>query len=381
MTRISDLSKDLIEEILSRVPLTSQREARSTCKHWNGLYKDESFTKKHRGKAANDTMVVMVCDSRVCLVSFDVEGVLKKKQGLVELSKKLIGQLNHITVSDVYHCDGLLLCLPENGMVKSDPVVWNPYLGQVRWIKPRRKLTILGRYSYCMGYDDKNNHKILRFLHHDDGTTVEHEIFNFKSDSWRVLHLTPDWIIPDHRKGLSLKGNTYFVGMERKLGMRKSLICFDFTSQRFRYCLDLESNSRKGDSVILSSVREEQLAVLFYSGDTWEIEIRITTKIEEANEVTWINFLKVDVKPFGFSGKFWRFLLYGSFFVDEKKKVALICDNPFSRVYMIGEDNYFKVVAPGEPAYWRHVCSYVPSSVQIRKGPVHARGKRKIRDC
>ncbi|KAF3611603.1 hypothetical protein DY000_02049845 [Brassica cretica] len=61
MTRISDLSQDLIEEILSRVPLTCQRAVLSTCKQWNSLYKDEIFTKKHRGKAANDTVV---CDSR-----------------------------------------------------------------------------------------------------------------------------------------------------------------------------------------------------------------------------------------------------------------------------------------------------------------------------
>ncbi|KAG2271362.1 hypothetical protein Bca52824_065917 [Brassica carinata] len=161
MTRISDLSQDLIEEILSRVPLTSQRAATSTCKQWNGFYKDESFTKKHRGKAAHDTMEIMVYDSRVRLVRVHLQGVLKRKQGLVELSKKLIGQLNHIMVSDD---DGLLLSLPKNGMVKSDPVVWNPYLGQVRWIKPRKQLTISGRYRYCMGYSNKNNHKILRFL-------------------------------------------------------------------------------------------------------------------------------------------------------------------------------------------------------------------------
>ncbi|KAF3609592.1 hypothetical protein DY000_02049861 [Brassica cretica] len=251
MTRISDLSQDLIEEILSRVPLTSQRAARSACK---------------LDPLANNGMV---CIKMKVLQRSTVE-VLKRKQGLVELSKKLIGQLNHIMVSDD---DGFWLCLPKNGMVKSDPV-------------------------------------------------------------------------------------------------------------RFRRCLDLDSNSRSGDSVILSAVREEQLALLFQHLDTYEIEIRITTKIEEANEVIWRNFLKVDVKPLGFSETFWKFLWYGSFFVDEKKKVASISDNPFSRVYMIGEDNYFKVVAPGEATYWKHVCSYVPSSsVQIRKGPVHARGKRKIRDC
>ncbi|XP_048630746.1 putative F-box protein At3g19560 [Brassica napus] len=363
MTRISDLSQDLIEEILSRVPLTSQRAARSTCKQWNGLYKDECFTKKHRGKAANDTMMIRVCNSRACLVSVDLQGVRKQKKGLFALSTEPIGQLNHITASDVYHCDGLLLCLHKKGMVKSDTVVWNPYLGQARWIKP-----------------SKFSSKFDRFLHHDNyGTTVEHEIFNFKSDSWRVLHLTPDWIIPyKGQGGLSLKGNTYFVAREG-LGMRKYVICFDFTSERFRHCLDLESNYRNGETVILSAVREEQLAVLFYREDTNAIEIRITRKIE-ANEESWRTFLKVDVQPFMLSGMFSISPPCRSFFVDEKKKVAIICDNHFRRAYMIGEDNYFKIVAQGKTTQWPVVCSYVPSSVQIPKGPVHARGKRKVRD-
>ncbi|CAN7000364.1 unnamed protein product, partial [Brassica rapa subsp. trilocularis] len=315
MTRISDLSQDLIEEILSRVPLTSQRAARSTCKQWNRLYKDKCFTKKHRGKAANDTMMIRVCNSRACLVSVDLHGVRKQKNGLFELSTEPIGQLNHITASDVYHCDGLLLCLHKKGMVKSDTVVWNPYLGQARWIKPSKFFSKFDRY--CLGYDNKNNHKILR-----------------------VLHLTPDWIIPyKGQGGLSLKGNTYFVAREG-LGMREYVICFDFT--------------------------KEQLAVLFYREDTNAIEIRITRKIE-ANEESWRTFLKVDVQPFMLSGMFSISPPCRSFFVDEKKKVAIICDNHFRRAYMIGEDNYFKLVAQGKTTQWPVVCSYVPSSVQIPK--------------
>ena len=116
MTRISDLSQDLIEEILSRVQLASQRAARSTCKQWNGLYKDESFTKNQRGKAAYDNMVVMVCDSRVCLVRVDLEGVHNNKDGLVEISTKLMGQQNRVKVHREFMvCDGLLLCFRKNG--------------------------------------------------------------------------------------------------------------------------------------------------------------------------------------------------------------------------------------------------------------------------
>ena len=86
------------------------------------------------------------------------------------------------------------------------------------------------------------------------------------------------------------------------------------------------------------------------------------------------------MKPFMLRGMFSMSPPCRSFFVDEKKKVALICDNHFSRAYTIGEDNYFKIVAQGKTTHWPVVCSYVPSLVQIPKGPVHARGKRKVFD-
>ncbi|KAL9828905.1 putative protein kinase RLK-Pelle-DLSV family [Arabidopsis thaliana] len=47
MTKLSDFPGDLLEEILSRVPVTSSRAVRSTCIKWNTLSKNESFTKNH----------------------------------------------------------------------------------------------------------------------------------------------------------------------------------------------------------------------------------------------------------------------------------------------------------------------------------------------
>ncbi|VYS54341.1 unnamed protein product [Arabidopsis thaliana] len=44
MEKMSDLPRELVEEILSRVPVKSMREVRLTCKTWNAL-------SKHIGKA------------------------------------------------------------------------------------------------------------------------------------------------------------------------------------------------------------------------------------------------------------------------------------------------------------------------------------------
>ncbi|CAH8261111.1 unnamed protein product [Arabidopsis lyrata] len=40
MTMMSDLTQDLVEEILCRVPITSLGAVRSTCKGWNALSKE-----------------------------------------------------------------------------------------------------------------------------------------------------------------------------------------------------------------------------------------------------------------------------------------------------------------------------------------------------
>uniref|UniRef100_A0A1J3H169 F-box/kelch-repeat protein n=1 Tax=Noccaea caerulescens TaxID=107243 RepID=A0A1J3H169_NOCCA len=120
------------------------------------------------------------------------------------------------------------------------------------------------------------------------------------------------------------------------------------------------------DTVALSSVREEQLAVLFQKAGALKIE---------PNAVSWNKlFLAVDMKPFtGF-----QFLnLGGSFFVDERKKVAVVLDIDRGKscptrntAYFIGEKGYFKKVDLGgsvDGHCWPLVCSYVPSSVQIKQ--------------
>ncbi|CAA7059212.1 unnamed protein product [Microthlaspi erraticum] len=51
-TTMSNLPRDLVEEAISSVPATSLRKIRSTCKKWNTLSKDGSFTENHLAQAA-----------------------------------------------------------------------------------------------------------------------------------------------------------------------------------------------------------------------------------------------------------------------------------------------------------------------------------------
>jgi len=120
------------------------------------------------------------------------------------------------------------------------------------------------------------------------------------------------------------------------------------------------------DTVLLSTVREEQLAVLFQKSDAYEMGIWITTKIE-LNIVLWSKFLKVDMT---LPNSYW-FEDLSFFLVDEKKKVAMVSELDIEtcktyKTYILGENGYYREVDLRKSKGCLLMCSYVPSLVQIQ---------------
>ncbi|CAH8273588.1 unnamed protein product [Arabidopsis lyrata] len=266
-------------------------------------------------------------------------------------------------------------------MTNSGLVVWNPYLGQTKWIQPRNSYHKWDRYA--LGYEtNKNYSKVLRFFNNHD-PNVNHRICEFEiysNSSWKVLvDINLDWAISFNHRGLSLKGNTYWYARQKIdldgpppviRDLPGFLLSFDFTTESFGPLLPLPFLAFFGDTVTLSSVREEQLAVLFQKSGVpgYTVKIWISTKIEP-NAVSWGSslFLAVDMKPLtGFRAS--------SFFVDEEKNVAVVLDKDRSKsrniAYIIGKNGYLKQVDLGESRNqfcYPLVCSYVPSSLQIQQ--------------
>ncbi|EOA15736.1 hypothetical protein CARUB_v10006706mg [Capsella rubella] len=166
-TMISNIPRVLLEEIFLTLPLKSLRAVRLTCKSWNSLTKSESFRNMYISKAATreeeESMMIALMDYNLCFMKVIVDDVdssiefIKRKPSFLE---------EQVKVSRVFHCDGLLLCILED---PSDVVVLNPYLGETRWIKLRYSHSLYGlqRFSYGLGYENKNSCrsvKLLRFL-------------------------------------------------------------------------------------------------------------------------------------------------------------------------------------------------------------------------
>ncbi|KAF8088488.1 hypothetical protein N665_0540s0010 [Sinapis alba] len=342
---MSDLPGDLVEEILSRVPATSLKRLGSTCKRWSGLFKDRRFTEKHFCKAAKQSLVLTLKESSVFLASVSLNAASP-----ISIEVKVPLSLKEVGIDNIFHCNGLLLC---NTSKDDRIVVWNPCLGETRWIQI--KPDYQGYSEFALGHDNNNKlcpaYKIMRRHQPYDGQFGVFEIYELSSDSWRVLDGgSLDWFI--YTSGVSLKGNAYWLSCDRK-DDSEFLTSFDFSRERFkRLCLPptFQSCCR----ICLSVVREEQLSVLHQNCNTSKMEIWLTNKID-TEAALWTKFFTVDLhthNPF-------------SFFIDEEKKVVVCC-NTAGKAYTI--DKYCtesSLVVTTELSWIPCIYSYVPSLVQI----------------
>ncbi|CAF2096779.1 BnaA05g12460D [Brassica napus] len=96
MTTISDLSRDLLVEIFSRVPLTSLSAVRSTCKTWKALSKGQILGQK---SAKKQFMAFMMIEHHYSIYSlrFELQGIRNENYCYDEDLGKHISMPTHQT--------------------------------------------------------------------------------------------------------------------------------------------------------------------------------------------------------------------------------------------------------------------------------------------
>ncbi|CAA7053002.1 unnamed protein product [Microthlaspi erraticum] len=318
--KLPKLPRDLVEEILCRVPATSVKRVRSTCKRWDRLFNDTRFVRKHSVKAPKQFMCLMLTKSHgICPMSVNLDGdppSVEVKAELSLLDPRSRNSAFQFDVTQVFHCDGLLLCASEEPEPRI--VVWNPFTGQTRWIESGGGLSPQLALGY---YQDKRHntrrYKVLSFYNDRDS-----KIYDFDTDSWRVLD--GDSVGGRARRRddymVSLKGNTYcFATDKEKPELGLYLLTFDFATDKFGYVpLPYQSPYH---SACLSVVREEKLSVLLQQKITSKIEIWVTNKMGESNKgVSWSKVLALDL------GLCLGILDFASFSFDEESRHVLWMD-------------------------------------------------------
>ncbi|VYS57963.1 unnamed protein product [Arabidopsis thaliana] len=112
MTMMSDLTQDLVEEILSRVPITSLGAVRSTCKGWNALSKERILC---IGEPKQQFLGFMMLDYRLCSMRFNLHGILNEDFCYYEIYDVKSNSWSAFNVTDPnWHID-YDICASVNG--------------------------------------------------------------------------------------------------------------------------------------------------------------------------------------------------------------------------------------------------------------------------
>ncbi|XP_056841612.1 putative F-box protein At4g10190 [Raphanus sativus] len=312
--------EDLLVEILSRVPEASLARFRSTSKRWNALIKKEV-------KLAKKSLNLVLLNRRVYLVRLDLHDVVVKVISQFRPSDPLSNSSEEIYIRRVCHCDGLLLCTTMDERL----LVWNPCSGETsRIIKPINSHNYTD--VYALGKSSCNNeYKILRVHHSGDGWMspylVEYEIYDFTSNSWRVVGEARGWTFPGPWRhcGMSVDGITYWLSLDfsqetqDRQRPRYTLRYFDFSTERFGL-VSLPGDPRSYHVFALSVTREEQKLCMLTSRARLDIDVWMATKIKGTGDMSWSKLLSVKRTS---SYQFFSLWNGMSFLADRENKVIL----------------------------------------------------------
>ncbi|CAA7030068.1 unnamed protein product [Microthlaspi erraticum] len=368
MTNIINLPEDLVMEIFSRIPAVSLARLRSTSKGWNALIGDGRLAKKHSTNAPKQSLVILVMNLRVYLLSVDLRGIhdnvapSAKVSAPFSLKGPQPDAIEEVDIREVFHCDGLLLCTTTDDRL----FVSNPCSGETRWIPIPSKHYEKETHMYALGKSSCNKYKILRV---DRLDSYEYEIYDFASDSWKCVGVITERFCGG---GISMKGNTYWCARPLE-GL--FLLCFDYSTEKFtRMSLPEDpGDTHAYPSVDLSVSREGQQLCLLYTiiDNTIQTNVWIATKSESTGAMSWSKFLTVERSDFIYRLQFTEGT---SFLLDEENKVVLSCNGPFwgfskNIIHIMGEDKYVEVNHHGAKptSTGSFLVSYVPSLVQIQQ--------------
>ncbi|CAA7017030.1 unnamed protein product [Microthlaspi erraticum] len=313
----------------------------------------------------------MFKDPRVCNVNLS-QNVVAQFMGALDL-KVSHSNSEQVDIAQVFHCDGLLLCTTKDKKL----VVWNPCLGETRWIQPKPNYQYYTDSTFSLGYQNNKSFRIYKILRcwdrYEYNRKGRFEIYEFSSNSWRCVDETALDFFCIWLRGVSLKGNTFWIAMERK-EENSYVLSFDFTTERFkRWSLPAFQNA--GYVMDLSVVREENLLVLYQCYNSKEIEIWVTKKFDDNQAaLSWSKYFTVDLLKINRSRNLCPTI--ASVVIYEEKNMVLCCSDGLRRmsmdVYITGEDDvyckeiyYDQEIKSRNKVLWPFIFNYAPSLVHI----------------
>lgn len=266
------IPNELIEEILSRLPVKSLLKLRCVCKSWKSLISDPYFIKKHLLISSQN---IDFTHHRIIVSSTTAEFNLKScsVSSLFHNPSTISEELNY-PVKNKYRHDGIIGSC--NGMlcfaIKAECVLlWNPSIRVSKKSPPLGNNWRPGCYTaFGLGYDRlSDDYKVVAVFcdpreHHFSDTKVK--VYNLSTNSWRKIQDFPYGLTPFHDFGKFVSGtlnwpaNCFFAsGSENSASNSNPLwviVSLDLQKETYRQVLPPEYEKEDSSRSNLGVLRE-----------------------------------------------------------------------------------------------------------------------------
>ncbi|EXC20617.1 Putative F-box protein [Morus notabilis] len=192
------LPKELIVEIMSRLPTESLIRCKCVCKSWfaliNDVISDQTFVAKHLHNvnskiSPSSSLIYVDCHGRFSLLTSFGYGDYDENDRIRCVTKALNFPFGADDVDSLCHCDGIF-CIIYSG---ENAVLFNPAIKESR-VLPTPCFNIICLLETGFGYDPRaNDYKVVRF----GASWVEGcfkiknvaEVYSMTTDCWKEIEM------------------------------------------------------------------------------------------------------------------------------------------------------------------------------------------------
>nr|QDB64274.1 S haplotype-specific F-box protein f [Prunus dulcis] len=268
--------KEIMIDILVRLPAKSLVRFLCTCKSWSDLIGSSSFVSTHLHRnVRKHTHVSLLClhhpnferqdDPDDPYVEQEFQWSLFSKETLEECSKLShpLGSTEHYVI---YGSSNGLVCISDEILNFDSPIhIWNPSVKKFRTLPMSTNINVkFGYVALQFGFHPGvNDYKAVRMMRTNKNPLAV-EVYSLRTDSWKMVEAIPPWLkcTWQHHKGIFFNGVAYHI-IEK--GPIFSVMSFDSGSEEFEEFIAPDTICTSWDLCI--DVYKDQICCLlkFYS--------------------------------------------------------------------------------------------------------------------
>nr|ACJ09225.1 S-haplotype-specific F-box protein [Prunus dulcis] len=269
--------KEILIDILVRLPAKSLVRFVCTCKSWSDLIGSSSFVSIHVNRnVTKHAHVYLLCLHHP---NFERQNDNDDPYDIEELQWSLFSnetfqqfsKLSHPLESTeqyrIYGASNGLVCISDEILNFDSPIhIWNPSVRKFR--TPPMSTNINMKFSHValqFGFHPGvNDYKAVRIMRTNKGALAV-EVYSLRTDSWRMIEAIPPWLkcTRKHHKGTFFNGVAYNI-VEK--GPIFSIMSFNSGSEEFEEFIAPDAICRSWGLCI--DVYKEQICLLFLYYDS-----------------------------------------------------------------------------------------------------------------